>query len=118
MVRRSAWALSNRMSKAPYDALSAGISVLASQGPFTWRNRSSCGRTARSNDAGSSPDSGAFAGAAGSAGFMHATVPRHTAIKTARFITISSVTDHTLGPFEAGVECPTVQPHLHQWRDQ
>src|SRR4030095_8398229 len=102
MARKAGWALSNRMSNAPYDALSAGISVFASHEPLTWRNRSSCGRTPRSNDAGSSPDSVVPDDGAGAAGFMHAAAPRHIAIKTARFITISSA-DHTLGRAKAGV---------------
>src|SRR5262245_40101581 len=55
-ARRSASAFSVSSVKAPYVTRSGGISVLASQPPFTYRYRSSWGRTEESNEDGSRPD--------------------------------------------------------------
>jgi len=62
IVRTSVAALSASMSKVPKRERSAGMSVVRNHSPFTWPNRSSCGRTLLSYPASCSPDVGVGAG--------------------------------------------------------
>jgi hypothetical protein len=98
------------MSNAPYEDLSAGMSVTASHTPLVWMKVSSCGRVVLSSVARSMPDAAGFAAAGVGAG------PLEQEVKAAHMVAtqVSRKPDieGLLSDCESGADLDGIVPHV------